>query len=235
MRGKAARDIVRAVRYGATDAADVADHLYQHKLDVYIGTLEELAAQHGYELDADIVLSDEIDQALYDEAQLAASQIVTTYNRDLETFVATLPDDATPQQALDAVQAWQNERAAYKANVIGVDQAYSAHADATLHFYEAAGVAPTFDFGGHGDPAPECELCQALKDRNPHPLERVLEVGSPHPQCAQEWHAHIADGELPDEFQLGAGAPAGLLGRETFLQRHGNQRDRATRVIAGLA
>lgn len=234
MRGRAAQQVIRAVRYTPDDVATIADQLYETKLDVYIGTLEELAKHHGYQLDSPIVLSDEIDQALYDEAQLAASQIVSTYNTDLARFVAGLPNDTAPEDALKAIEAWQNARAEAKAKVIAVDQAYDAHADATLHFYDRAGTSPEFDFGGHGDPAPECELCVAIKDRNPHPLDRVLEIGSPHPQCAQEWHALIGDGELPASIDLGAGAQMGLVGQDSLLQRIGN-RKRAVKAIAGMA
>lgn len=236
MRGRAAQQIVRAVRFGPSEAADIADQLYQHKLDVYIGTLEELAAHHGYTVSEAIVLSDEIDQALFDESHLAANQIVSTFNADLGTFVRALPDDMTPEDALKEVQTWTEERAKYKGQTIGVDQAYDAHADATVHFYESAGATDLlYDFGGHGDPDPECELCEALKAANPHPAERVLEIGTPHPGCAQEWHARdVAADVLPATFTLGAGHTAGIVGQQSFLQRHGNQRAKATAAIQAM-
>jgi hypothetical protein len=53
----------------------------------------------------------------------------------------------------------------------------------------------------------------------------VIEIGSPHPQCAQEWHARVVDGDLPDTIQLGQGAPVGIVGQDTFLQRIGTRRD----------
>jgi hypothetical protein len=224
MRGRAAQQVIRALKHTPSTAADIADELYLHKLDVYIGTLEELANAHGYDLTDDIVLSDEIDNALHDEAQLAASRIVSTFNTDLARFVAGLPDETTADEALQAVDAWQTARAPAKAQVIAIDGAYDAHADATLHFYTAAGETPLFDFGGHGDPEPECALCEAIKARNPHPLERVLEIGSPHQQCAQEWHARdVNSAALPDTIALGAGDVSGLVGQDPLMQRVGSR------------
>jgi hypothetical protein len=211
---------------------EMADAFYQHKVTVYANTLADLADQHGFDVHGDqVTLTQDVLDALRAEADAHAAIAVDTYNRELDGWLDK--QAAAPvEDVLGAYQDWSNARADAKAELISVSEAYSAHADATLAFYVDNGVEPEFDFGGHGDADPRCVVCQALLDHSPHPLSRVLEIGTPHLNCRQSWHA--LDVDLPDELQLGA-AVAGIVGGEPWVHRHDNDHQAAADAISRLS
>lgn len=224
--------LVTAFTRGDREINELSDYLYLHKVRVYEDTLSEIADGYGYDA-TDISVSDAILEALSAESDKRATQIVGTYNRQMQNFVASMR--AFPyEQAVGRLADWSDERDAKRAQLIAVTEAYSAHADATVSFFIDNGIDVEFDFGHHhGDAPAECPICQALEARNPHPLDRVLEIGTPHPQCRQKWHALIDGEALPDEVRLGLGDAAGIVGRDSLIHRAGGQ-EGAVREVESL-
>lgn len=212
------------------DIDALADVLYLNKVRVYEDTLGELADQYDFDVD-DLTLSDEVLTALRDEADLRAEQMTMTYNGDLAGFIDAIPDDIAYEHAVEATELWATDRDEARAELVGITESYSAHADATVAFFVNNGIEVEFDFGGHGDDHPACVVCEALVAANPHPAERVVEVGTPHIQCRQRWHANVTAEDLPDELVLGQGPPAGILGNESLVQRAGGHPAAAAEVV----
>jgi hypothetical protein len=204
------------------DDAALADTLYLWKLRAYSDTLAELADGYDFEVE-DITLSESIREALRAEAELRAQQINATFNGEVTSFIADIVDEASYEDAIESISAWSEARDADRSTLIGITEVYTAHADATLSFFRDAGIEADFDFGGHGDDHAECVVCQALERGNPHPYERVVEIGTPHIQCRQRWHPLIDPDELPDELALGQGDPAGIVGNDSLVHRAGGQ------------
>lgn len=204
------------------DDAALADTLYLWKLRAYEDTLAELADAYDFDVD-DVSLSLSIQEALRAEAEVRAQQINATYNGDVTSFIADIVDEASYEEAIDSISEWSEARDADRSTLIGITEVYTPHADATLSFFRDAGIEPDFDFGGHGDDHAECPVCQALEAKNPHPFARVVEIGTPHIQCRQRWHARIEGDELPDEFTLGQGDTAGIVGNDSLVHRAGGQ------------
>lgn len=224
-----------ALAYDDADRQALAQSFLDHKIAVYIDTLGQLADDYGYDYGGRIDLSDEVLQALAQEAAAHAASVVDTFNSEVDKLVdrnAGLNRDAI----IDLYEQWVEARADSHAPIIAVTEAYSAHADATASFWAAAGLEPQFDFGPHavGEDHAECSICQALEDLSPHPLSRVIEVGMPHVNCRQSWAEDgVDESQLPDELQLGA-TPGGIVGTDPLVQRHGNDRDAATAAVHGL-
>lgn len=227
-----------ALRWGDDELEDLADSFLDHKVFTYVETLADLFTLHGAEItDDDIDLSDAILLALRREARDHAASVVRTFNKELDTFLtenAKLPRG----ELLAAYGTWAEVRADSKAEQIAVTEAYSAHADAKMAFYLAnvpEGFEPSFDFGGHGDDDPVCAVCEVLLTTSPHPLSRVLEVGSPHIACRQDWHETDDFEEiLPEELKLPT-EPAGIVGKSAYVNRLGNDHAVAAAAIEALA
>lgn len=229
----ASKALRNALRWGREEAGEIADDFLDHKVFTYIETLAELAAEHGYELDADALeLSDSILLALRGEAREHAGYVVNTYNDDLDGF---LERNAAlgRERLLDTYDAWASDRGEARAEIVAITEAYPAAADATLAFYRAnADGEIAYDFGGHeGDDDPVCDVCKALVDTSPHPHERVVAIGSPHIGCRQAWHRR--EGAMRGELTLPT-EPAGILGSQALVNREGDH-DAAVAAINALA
>jgi hypothetical protein len=225
--------LARALRWGREELDELADEFLDHKVFTYVETLGDLFREHGAAItDEDIVLSDEILLALKREAIAHAGHVVDTYNGDLEKFLKRNAD-LQREQLLSTYDAWSADRADARAETIAVTEAYSAHADATIAFYEAQGAGGEYDFGAHvDDDAPACEVCAVLEATNPHPVARVIAVGTPHINCRQNWRRRDVD--LPEELFMPS-APAGIVGSEPLVNRHGNDHVAAAAFVAGDA
>lgn len=229
-----AQEIARLVAAFTRDEAyidDLSDSLFITKLRVYADTLSGLAHELGYDAD-DVQLGQAVTQALSDEADARAEGIADTYNREMETFVQRLGALGVDyQQAVESVASWSDERDAARSEMIGVDAAYSAHADATVAFFADNDIPVEFDFGRHrGDDPAVCPVCQALERTGPHPLERVLEIGTPHIQCRQSWHPRVDEALLPEFITVGLGDPAGIVGNDTLVHRAGGQQQAVSQI-----
>lgn len=220
--------LAKALRWGREERDELADEFLDHKVFTYIETLGDLFREHGVEVDDDdIEISDDILRALKREAVAHAAMVVDTYNADLDKFLQRNAD--TPRaQLLDDYDAWAADRADARAETIAVTEAYTAHADATIAFYEANGGGE-YDFGHHPeDDAAVCDVCKALEATNPHPVERVLAIGTPHINCRQKWRRR--GDELPEELVV-PDAPAGIVGSDPLVNRHGNDHTAAAAAI----
>ena len=175
-------ELLAALAFGDDEARPLANKLSIRKIATYRKTLQTLATLHGLDKP---VLSSRLLQDLYAEATRDAESIIATHNARLPVLVdralALEPDD--PQAALAIIEELLHDRAEAHGPTIAITSLYGPHADATIGFYLNAGAHPMFDFGGHGDADPACELCQAILDLNPHPAARVIEIGTPHHQC----------------------------------------------------
>ncbi len=222
--------LAKALRWGDEERDELADEFLDHKVFTYVETLGDLFREHGADIvDEDIVLTDEILLALKREAIEHAGYVVDTYNADLEKFLQR-NGDLPREQLLATYDAWSADRADARAETIAVTEAYSAHADATIAFYEAQGEGGEYDFGAHPeDDAPSCEVCAVLEATNPHPVARVLAVGAPHINCRQQWRRRDVD--LPDDLFLPT-RPAGIVGSTPLVNRHDNDHVAAAGAIA---
>lgn len=209
---------------------ELADKLFRAKRRVYRRSLLELALSLGLNITRP-QLSDEITDELHKEADRNARRIAGTYNRDLADAARRYTGPAS--QLEDSLRTWAKSRQRKRAKPTAITETYSAHADAMLSAARDLGIeSPHFDFGGQpSDDPPECEICQVLMATNPHPLDFVIEIGNPHVACRQDWHLSGYDQrEFPSEPRLGR-TPGGLTGSDTWLQRHGNDRQAAVRAI----
>jgi hypothetical protein len=229
------RALRSSLKYGAADRKGLAEAIYDAKRQVYVETLADLAEGHGYELDGDVILAPTVEAEIRAVAQEHARLIADSYNRDVDAFLdrnESLEKDAL----LDTFDAWSQDRLDQHADLIAVTEAYDAYTDATVSFYAENGLEPEYEFGGHpelGDADPACDLCQALEATNPHPHARVLEVGIPHVQCRQNWHALVDPENLPDVLTLG-GQTGGVLGADPLNMALGGT-DEAVQHVHDLA
>lgn len=226
--------LAKALRWTQEEIDELADEFLDHKTFVWVETITDLLREHGADVSEDDVdVSDDILAALRAEAREHAGFVVESFNRDLERFLQRNAD--TPRaQLLGDYEAWANDRASARAEMVAITEAYSAHADATLAFYQAQGVEPDYDFDhSHaGEDAPSCEICEALEANNPHPHARVIEVGVPHPQCRQSWKPREPD--LPDDLRVPI-LTSGIVGSTPLIMRHGNDPVVAAATITALA
>jgi hypothetical protein len=228
------RGLGKLLRLRPRDVREIASDFVSEKIGVYLDTLHDLADEFGY-VPIQIDLSDEVLRPLVDEARQHARYIVDTFNGEMEAFLERNAERPAGE-ILQDFHAWAADRFDARGEQTAITEAYNAHADATVAFFAANEIPVEFDFGGHGDDAAQCAVCQALEASGPHPLERVVELGNPHPGCRQEWHPRVPDdAQLPaeDDLQLGAAA-GGLLGRQPLVIEHGNH-DRAAAFVRDLA
>lgn len=221
----------QSLRWGREERIDFYEAFLETKIFTYVEALGELARELGYEIEDDeIDVSDDVLRALRDEAREHAAMVVQTYNRDLDEFLDR-NRDLPRADLLRDYESWAESRADAKAETIATTEAYSAAAEATVGFFLDNGLLDAeFDFGGHGDDDPVCEICEALRVTSPHPAERVISVGNPHIGCRQDWHPRVSEADLPEEVQLGR-APAGIVGAQHFLGQHGDDRTAAAQAI----
>ena len=217
------RKLLSALRWTAQDRREIAEAIYATKVTTYIDTLADLALGYGYELpEGALRLAPDVDRGLKENATLQARRIVDTYNRELRGFLER--NHGRPEvEVVDDYRAWMEDRSEHKSDEVAVQEAYSAYADAVAAFFVANDMDPLFEFGGHpeeGDEPPECDVCQALEATNPHPLSRVLEVGTPHIGCRQKWHALVEPDDLPEELVLPSSL-AGIVGADPLNMRLG--------------
>lgn len=206
----------------------LADELYLTKVRVYGDTLAELADDLGFESE-DISIGDDIARDLSDEADMRAEQIAETYNTRLRTRIDSALADLPYDEAVQQLASWSNDYDENRSQLIAITESYTAHADATVAFFVANDLEVEFDFGGHaGDAPPACPICQSLEARNPHPAERVIAIGTPHPNCRQSWHPHFDPDLLPDEIVVGLGSSAGIVGQDSLITRTGSLGDALT-------
>lgn len=227
----------QSLRWGREELDELADSFLEHKLVAYIETLTDLFGEHGVDVTEQEIadeLSDPILLALRAEAREHAGFVVESFNTDLDAFLAR-NEGLGRDELLDSYDAWSTGRSDARAEQIAITEAYSAHADATVAFWEANAEGGDYDFGGHpelGDDAPACPVCRALVDSNPHPVDRVREVGTPHIGCRQAWHRR--EGELGEELRIPE-EPGGIVGSQALVNRHGNDHAAAAEFITGLA
>lgn len=231
----ASKRLRASLRWGREERADFYDAFLETKVITFVETLGELARELGYDIEDDeIDVSDDVLKALRDEAREHADFVVDTYNRDLDDFLDR-NRELSRDDLLRDYESWAEARADAKAETIATTEAYSAAADATVGFFLDNGLLDAeFDFGGHGDDDPVCEICEALRVTSPHPASRVLAVGNPHIGCRQDWHHRVDPGDLPDEVQLGRN-PAGIIGAQHYLGQHGDDRTAAAQAILDLS
>lgn len=228
------RKLRAALRWGEDEVTELAAELLDHKVFTYVETLSDLLDERGVEhAREDIVLSDAILKALRAESRLRARQIVNTFNTDLDGFLER-NGELPRARLIDTYSAWASDRAQNRAELIAITEAYGPAADAQLAFAAAnapEGLEPSYDFGGHGDDDPVCDVCRELEQTSPHPHSRVLAIGNPHPGCRQDWHEVDSD-EHPEEYRLPT-KPAGLVGAEHIVIREGGH-EQAVDAIRGL-
>lgn len=222
------RKLRAALRFGPQDRRDIADALYESKVETYRATLRDLAESYGYDVPEDITLSRDVERALRDEAVARAASIVSTYNDELGSFLDR-QGDRSRDEVLADYDAWVADRMTHKAEQIAVTEAYGPYTDATLAFFAENDLQPDFDFGGHGDDAPVCEVCRVLAETSPHPYDRVLEVGVPHIGCRQNWHPRVDVDQLPEELFLG-GHVAGVVGADALVNAQGGHDEAVARI-----
>lgn len=231
------RSLKAALKLDSADVRFMAERLLEHAVSEYVERLAELAEDHGYQLHQDeVVLSDSLVRQLARHARAQARQIADTHNTETVKLIDR-NRDLPVRQLLGVYEAWADDRADWKAEEIATTEAWSAHADATLAFFDAAGIEPLYDFGGHGDADPECEVCQALRETSPHPHARVLKIGSPHIRCRQDWHPVLDDDQLaalPDDLVF-AERPGGILGRDPLVNRAENNHGLAAELVRQMA
>lgn len=227
----ASRQLRNALRFQRGDRQKLATALYESKRDTYVDTLRDLAESYGYDVPTDVKLGRDVEAALRDEATDHARLIADTYNRELGDFLDRNGDEPY-DRLIELYETWADERMEHKAEQIAVSEAYSAYTDATLSLFAENELEPEFDFGGHGDDAPACKVCEALAATSPHPLSRVREVGIPHIGCRQNWHPLIEPDQLPDELHIG-GIVGGVLGADPLVNTEGGH-DEAVAAIERL-
>lgn len=220
--------LVRNWRWDDDVIEELADELYRYKVAAYLETIEDLAELHGVEPPRE--LPDGILDQLQAEAEDAAERMAATYNRDVEAFIRR-NGERDLHDLRDMIEDWAEDRAGTQAQLSAVHEVYGPHSDATAAFYRLAELSPMFDFGGHGDQAPVCELCAALWEGSPWALDVVIAVGTPHHGCRQSWHpTDVLD--VPEGLDFGELMPAGISGGQTLLERHGNLAAAAAWVAA---
>lgn len=227
---------VRAAGMGKREKDELAEKLLRAKTQVYRRTLRRLAERFTSNAPSTVTLSKAIMDGLRRESERHARQIARTHNRavaDRALEISSAGDGRSRSELREELREWGAKRMRKRAKMIAVTEAYGPHADATLSFFRDAGVEPEFEFGGHIDDSdPACALCQALTATNPHSLEEVVAVGTPHPNCRQTWHpVNFDEREIPDELTFGASL-GGIVGGETMVGREGGTEQAADAVLA---
>jgi hypothetical protein len=222
------RRVVRELALKRRDVEGIRDRLTAAKIDVYERTLRDLAAQ--LKLKTPPVVSGQVKLALGIESGNHARSIVKTFNKDLANYAFKFGRQLEEDELRQTLRAWVDNRNTSRAPIIAVTETYGPYADALMAGFLEAGLGDAeFDFGGHpeeGDEPAECIVCLALEDTNPHPLREVIRIGSPHPNCRQNWHVrqlqHLILQLQSTDVQLGA-KPAGIVGRPSLIHRAGGR------------
>lgn len=231
------RRVVREFSLKRADAIALRDRLTDSKTRVYEATLKDLAEQIGLTITPEVQPA--VKLALAVESGNHARSIVDTFNHDLAEYAFRFGRQLDEDQLRDTLKAWVENRNAQRAPIIAVTEMYAAHADALMSGFMEAGLGDAlFDFGGHpelGDEPPECIICAALEETNPHPLREVIRIGSPHPNCRQTWHARhmevLALALKSQEVQLGA-KTAGIVGKPSLIARAGSRKKAAAAILS---
>lgn len=210
----------------------LAARLRTAKVDAYRQTLHRLAQDMGSL--ATVELSPEVLADLGIEARQHAVTISRSFNRDLATYARRITPGLDKQDLRSSLRAWVENRNSSRAPVIAVTEVYGPHADATVAFFKELGLDDaTFDFGGHPeDDPPECEICAALVATNPHPLREVARIGTPHPNCRQNWHPRVEASQVPGHVELGQ-VLGGIVGTKMLVQRAGSRAAAADMITNG--
>lgn len=220
------------------DVQALRDRLLASKINVYEKTLFDLAQQIGIGVRVDV--SPDVRVALGIEAGNHSRSIAQTFNNDLVDYAFRFGRQLDENELRNSLRAWVENRNAQRAPIIAVTETYAAYADALMAGFLEAGLDDLmFDFGGHpelGDEPPECIICAALEAKGPWSLATVIRIGSPHPNCRQQWRPRDLEKAielLTDKtVQLGA-KPAGIVGRRTLIDRAGGRRQAAKAILAG--
>lgn len=230
------RNAARRYGLGRRDVQRLTRLLQQTKRDVFAQTLAELGDQLGVAITptAKALLPVRID------AGNQARRIAENFNRDLARYAFTQRD--LPAAELNkALGEWVGKRNRVHAPLIAITESYTSHADATMAAFLELVPDAEFDFGGHpekGDEPPECAICQALHDTNPHPASRVVAIGNPHPGCRQHWHARNIEA-LKEQLQergvdaIDLNKGGGIAGRRSLIERAGSRTAAADAVRSG--
>jgi hypothetical protein len=217
-------DLVDAAKLRDADVLRLARKLYAIKAKAYRDTLLEAQRRHGGARSR-VVLSQEIRDAIREEADLHARYSVQTMNRMIERW-AQRNSHLDRRTFANELGRFLRERGKTRSQVVSGMAPLTAKLDAEVAFYRENGIEPEFDFAG---PPAKCELCRVLKATGPHSIERVLEVGYPHLNCTHRWRsrsratAAMREGGIrPGQISAGRGAPAGILGSRAMIDRLGN-------------
>lgn len=229
------RRVVREFSLKRVDAIALRDRLTESKIRVYEETLRDLANQIGITTPPEIQPA--VKLALGIESGNHARSITDTFNHDLAEYAFRFGRQLDEDELRDTLSAWVDNRNAQRAPIIATTEMYWAHADALMAGFMEAGLGDAeFDFGGHpelGDEPPECDICAALEETNPHPLREVIRIGTPHPNCRQRWHArHLEVLVLAlksHDVQLGARV-AGIVGKPSLISRAGTRAQAAKAI-----
>lgn len=232
------RRVVRELAF--TKRADVEalqERLTAAKIDVYERTLRDLAQL--LKLTATPDVSGQVKLALSIESGNHARSIIKTFNNDLAQYAFKFGRQLEEDELRQTLRAWVDNRNKSRAPIIAVTETYGPYADALMAGFLEAGLDAEFDFGGHpeaGDEPAECIVCLALEETNPHPLREVIRIGSPHPNCRQNWHVRNLQMLLlqlaSTDVQLGA-KPAGIVGRPSLIHRAGGRAPAARAIRSG--
>lgn len=236
----ATRSATRAAINGLTmrkaDIGELADKLFMAKRRVYRRTLLNLLKSLGYQDAKRPRLAAAVEDALIAEAKDHAQRIATTYNDSLEREAKSLPESLSDDDVKPRLEKWARVRQRNRARSTAITEAYGPHSDALVAAMKDLGVEALFDFGGHpelGDLDPACDICVALVATNPHTLDEMVRVGTPHPGCAQDWRLSSWDRrELPADPIVGQ-AIGGIVGGEPLITRAGG-REEAARFVLDL-
>ena len=222
-------DIVRAARLSVEYVERLARTLYRAMARAYRESLLALGVRYGLE-QARVVLSPAIRAALAAEARSIAEKATSTFNGLVEAFIDRNHGMAE-SDLLKALAAYMRERTRKRSPLVLASAVNPAKLDAIVGFYRENGVEPEFDFRGNEGP-PSCLVCTELVRTSPHPLELVLAIGFPHPNCSHSWHVSglsiedlAAGGVRPGRISLGRGEPGGLLGVTPLMLRHKSEQE----------
>lgn len=230
------RDVTRALRMDRAAVDRLARKLYAAKSRQYRKTLTELTHRFGAGRNA--VLSTEIRDALMREARDHAKIIAATNNRLLTAEAGRRRELPAPLLARH-LRGYMGERSRNRAPTISRTELATAQLDAQVAFFRENGIEPLFDFAG---PPAKCPVCARLKESGPHPIEIVLKIGYPHPNCTHTWRARrvtakrlLEGGIRPGQISAGRGEIAGIVGSDPLVIRTGSTEDAVAAIDTVLA
>lgn len=233
-------EIRAAVRFYSLKKRDIerlVELLRRAKIDAAERTLQALIDQLGLQMQ--VRLRSRLLVPLGLEARYHARRIARQFNEDLAVYAAR-HRLLSKKDLRRTLAAWADNRNRQRAPIIAVTEAYSAHADALLGGFLELGLEADaeFDFGGHPeDDPPDCAICKALVATSPHPLRRVVQIGVPHPNCRQLWHARDRDRLIAHLVDIGltelGNRSGGIANRRTLIDRAGGRQQAAEAIRSG--